>query len=145
MSEEPDPYVTDPLWTKPVITDEQLRKFIWQEIGAQILHTDTLASPVEMSIMRDASIRGVRLMFRSYVAAGGPSIGHMEVADTWWDQWKEEHPRLSRYLRPPTFRYVEHKFFARICPHLPRAPGSGGEHEFWVSDRVPDASTPTDD
>ena len=79
-------------------------------------------------------------MFRSYVAAGGPSIGHMEVADTWWDQWKEEHPRLSRYLRPPTFRYVEHKFFGRICPHLPH-PAGERDHILWVSD----AATPTDD
>lgn len=141
MSEEDvddTPYVPKPTYT------EGKRKFEWQEIGVQAIWTDTLANPIEMSMMRDVAIRGVRVMFNSYVAAGGPVIGHMETPATWWDHWKVEHPRISKYLRSPTFRYEEHEFFARVCPHLPR-PFRESEHTAWVSDRVPDATTNTDD
>ena len=131
-------HIPDATWTKRVIE--------WQEIGAEAIWSDALANPIEMSMMRDVAIRGVKVMFRSYVAAGGPAIGHMETPDTWWDHWKVEHPRLTSWLVwliPPHFRYVEYEFFARICPHLLQPVGGEGEcqHVLWVSD----AATPTDD
>ena len=133
----PSFYITDPMWSKRVLQ--------WQEIGAQAVWTDTLANPIEMEMMRDVAVRGVRVMFRSYVAAGGPQVGHMETPDTWWDHWKEEHPRILAFFSPlmgsPVFKYEEHKFFARMCPHLYHGAGVDGKHEYWVSD----AATPTDD
>ena len=126
------PSIPDATWTERVLQ--------WQEIGAQAIWTDTLANAIEWEMMRDVAIRGVRVMFRSYVAVGGPSVGHMETPATWWDHWKIDHPRLARYLRPASFRYEEHKFFGRICPHLPH-PAGERDHILWVSD----AATPTDD
>jgi hypothetical protein len=99
-----------------------------------------------MTMMRDVAIRGIRVMFRSYVAVGGPQVGHMETPATWWDHWKVEHPRITEFMSPiwsgPTFRYEEHEFFARMCPHMEYSDRVGNpEHYLWVGD----AAAPSDD
>lgn len=65
---------------------------------------------VETSIEHDELMRQafVRFTTRLAVEELPPVVYHAghHVPDTWWDMWKENHPRAARYLSAPRHRWV---------------------------------------
>ncbi len=78
----------------------------------------------EVETVDDMMLCGYRSELRSYVVAlpDVEWVFKITVHATWWDHWKAEHSRLSRFfrLKPGPGRRIEERvrIFKAVCPHV---------------------------